>query len=127
MTGNDLTVARFGGAVLLTFALTACATPKQDEAGVSSEAATSAPSSASGAEPAASGDSVVTPATSSGSTAKPAATPTRGSAAVRAPVKTATGTKTTVTKTDPGPDRDSAFGPKYTIDANGNVVPIRKK
>jgi len=108
MTGKDLTVARFGGAVLLTFALTACATPKQDEAAVSSEAATSAPSSASGAGAAAPGDS-------------------GRSTAVKPPVKTATGTKTTVTKTDPGPDRDSAFGPKFTIDANGNVVPIRKK
>ncbi len=127
MTGKDLMVVRFGGAVLLTFALTACATPKQEEAAVSSEAATSAPSSASGAEPAVPGDSVVAPATSGGSTAKPATTPTRSSSAVKAPVKTATGTKTAVTKTDPGPDRDSAYGPKFTIDANGNVTPIKKK
>jgi hypothetical protein len=42
------------------------------------------------------------------------------------PMKADTAAKTAAKKAE-GPLRDSAFGPKYTVDSNGKVVPIKKR
>ena len=130
MTGNIPTLTLLGGSLLLTVVLAGCATPKTDEGDVSEAAQSSTPSSTAGTEMMSSGDSSADSGASGGATAGVRSTgrsaPGKTAATAKPAVKTTTGTKTTATKTDPGPDRDSAYGPKFTIDANGKVVPIKK-
>lgn len=92
--------------VFAAAALTACA-PKSDSAAV----ADSVP-----------GDSttMATPAESLPPTTVTPAAPTKADLAVKPPAAPSK------LKSDSIIGRDSAFGPKYTIDANGKLVPIRK-
>lgn len=129
MTASNSTLTRLGGTLLLTVVLAGCATPKPDE-GEASQGALPGTAS-SGTDVDAQGDSSAASGTSGGAATaggevKPAVSGASAKTTGRTPVKTTTGTRTTATKTEPAPDRDSAFGPKFSIDANGKVVPIKR-
>jgi hypothetical protein len=57
----------------------------------------------------------------------PPPTPTISDASTKAADTLKPSKSDTLTKKAEGPLRDSAFGPKYTVDSTGKVTPIKKR